>query len=93
MPNDDLVGVDEDDLVHGQREEDVQEEDLVSPDDALLLRLLVEPARPLVLDQLVLEAVRLGHVRDGLLPRTQARAAMQCKIKPLNTLNTLNFPS
>lgn len=62
-----MVGVHKDDLIHGQREENIQEEDFVSPNDSLLLRLLVEPTGPLVLHQLVLEAVRLGYVRDGVL--------------------------
>ena len=63
---DNLVGVDVDDLLDAEREEDVQEEDLVAPDDALLLGLLVEPAGPLVLHQLVVEAVLLGVVRQEL---------------------------
>lgn len=62
-----LVGIYKDDLVHSQREQNIQEEDLVSPDYALLLSLLVEPAGPLVLYQFILKAIRLGHVRDGLL--------------------------
>ncbi len=36
---DDLVGVHEDDLAQRQREQHVQEQDLVRPDDALLLGL------------------------------------------------------
>ena len=36
---DNLVGVDEDDLLEVHREEHVEEEDLICPDDALLLRL------------------------------------------------------
>ncbi len=62
-----LVSVDEDDLLEAEREEDVQEEDLVSPDGALLLRLLVEPARPLVLHVLVLEPVPLRVLGDEIL--------------------------
>lgn len=62
-----LVGVHKQELVDDQREEHVQEEDLVAPDDALLLRLLVEPPGPLILNQLVLETVFLCHVRYKLL--------------------------
>lgn len=35
-------------LLEAQGEQDVQEQDLVGPDDALLLRLLVQPGGPLV---------------------------------------------
>ncbi len=35
----DLVGVHKNDLAQGQRKQNVQEQDLVGPDDALLLRL------------------------------------------------------
>ncbi len=62
-----LVSVDKDDLLEAEGEEDVQEEDLVSPDGALLLRLLVEPARPLVLHVLVLEPVPLRVLGDEIL--------------------------
>jgi hypothetical protein len=54
-------------LLQVEREEDVQEEDLVRPDDALLLGLLVQPGRPLVRHQLVLEAILAGHMRDEIL--------------------------
>lgn len=64
-----LISVDEDDLLDVEGEEDVEEEDLVAPDDALLLLLLMEPARPLVLDQLVLECVLFGHVRQEVFER------------------------
>ena len=46
-----------------QREEDVEEEDLVAPHHALLLRLAPQPVRPVVGDELVVEAVLLRH--DG----------------------------
>lgn len=66
-----LVGIHEDDLVHCQREQNIQEEDFVSPDNALLLSLLVEPTGPLVLYQFILKAIRLCHMRDGLLKTHQ----------------------
>ena len=43
-----LVGVHVDHLLDAEGKQHVQEEDLVPPDDALLLRLLGEPLRPLV---------------------------------------------
>ena len=41
--------------------------DLVSPDDALLFGLLVKPGRPLVRDQLEVEAVLCCQLRDRFL--------------------------
>ena len=40
----DLIGIDENDTTQVQREQHVQEEDLVAPDDALLLCLTSEPS-------------------------------------------------
>mmetsp|Transcript_33615 Transcript_33615/g.100093 ORF Transcript_33615/g.100093 Transcript_33615/m.100093 type:complete len:326 (-) Transcript_33615:4501-5478(-) len=60
----DLVAVDKDDALDVQREEYVEEEDLVRPDDALLLRLLVQPVRPLVRHKLIVKAKLLCHFRD-----------------------------
>ena len=54
-------------MLHGEREEDIEEENLVAPDESLFLLLLVEPARPLVLHQLILEPVVLRHVWDEVL--------------------------
>ena len=53
----DLVCVDEDDFVEVEGEEDVEEEDLVAPDFALLFLLRAQPVRPFVSDHFVLEAV------------------------------------
>lgn len=36
-----LVSIHKQDLVHGERKQHIQEQDLVAPDDPLLLRLLV----------------------------------------------------
>lgn len=65
--SDDLIRVDEDDFLQVHRKEHVQEEDLVRPDDALLLLLCAEPGRPFVCDELVFEVVRLGKVWDEFL--------------------------
>ena len=62
-----LVGVHKDDLLEVEREENVQEEDLVTPDCPLSLLLLVQPPRPLVVDILILEAVPLGILGDEFL--------------------------
>ena len=64
---DDLVGVDEDDLFEVHREEDVEEQDLVRPDDALFLRLCAEPRWPLVSNQLVLETILGREVGEEFL--------------------------
>lgn len=62
-----LVSIYEEDLIDSQREQHVQEEDLITPNNSLLLRLLVQPAGPVILDQLVLETILLCHVWDELL--------------------------
>lgn len=62
-----LVSIYEEDLIDSQREQHVQEEDLITPNNSLLLRLLVQPAGPVVLDKLVLETILLRHVWDELL--------------------------
>ena len=67
---DDLVGVDEDDLLEVHGEEHVEEEDLVRPDDPLLLLLCAEPGRPFVCHELVLEVVRFGEVWNEFLTKT-----------------------
>ena len=54
---DDLISVDKDDLLEVHREEDIQEQDLVGPDDTLLFLLCPQPRRPLVGHKLVLEAI------------------------------------
>eukprot|EP00966_Prymnesium_polylepis_P296152 6840799-Prymnesium_polylepis.1 len=53
----DLVGVNVEHLAHALREEDVEEEDLVAPDEPLLLRLQAQPRRPAVLHQLDLDPI------------------------------------
>ena len=54
-------------MLHRERKEDVEKENLVAPDESLFLSLLVEPARPLVLHQLILKPIVSGHVRDKVL--------------------------
>ena len=54
-------------MFHREWEKDVKKEDLVAPDEPLFLLLLVEPARPLVLDQLILETIMARHVWDKVL--------------------------
>ena len=62
-----MIGIDEDDLLERHREKNVKEEDLVSPDGALLLFLCAQPRRPFVGDQFILEVVLGGEVRDKFL--------------------------
>mmetsp|Transcript_27566 Transcript_27566/g.92176 ORF Transcript_27566/g.92176 Transcript_27566/m.92176 type:complete len:325 (-) Transcript_27566:114-1088(-) len=65
-----LVRVDVDHLLEGEREDHVQEEDLVAPDDALLLRLRPEPRGPLVPHELHVEALGRRHFgHEGLETR------------------------
>lgn len=47
-----LIGVDVDDFVHVKRKEDVEEQDLVAPDNPLLLALATKPLWPLVRHEL-----------------------------------------
>ena len=68
-----MIGVDVDDLLDIEREEHVEEENLVAPDDALLIGFVVQPARPLVLHELVVESVRLGIVRQEFLFQQQKK--------------------
>jgi hypothetical protein len=64
---DDLIRVHKDHARHIKWKEDIQEENLVSPYDALLVCLLVEPVGPLICDKLVVKAVLLCHGRDDAL--------------------------
>lgn len=73
-----LISVDEYYLLHVQRKQHVQEEYLVSPDGSLFLRLLMKPTRPLVLHELVLEAIFLGHVRQKVLQRGKGNVLINC---------------
>ena len=86
-----LVGVNVDDPPHREGEHHVEEEDLVAPDDALLVGLLVEPRGPLVLHEPVLKAERLwnrlGHVvivsRTCPRPRSMPSAAAIAGSEPM----------
>lgn len=62
-----LVGVHKDDLVQIQREQDIQEQDLVSPDDSLLLCLGTQPMGPVVCDEFIVKVVFLCHMRNKIL--------------------------
>jgi hypothetical protein len=62
-----LVGINKDNFLHVEREKHVKEQNFVTPNDSLLLVLLVQPPGPLVLDQGKLEAVLLCHVRQEIL--------------------------
>jgi hypothetical protein len=62
-----LTGINENDLVEVHWEQHIQEKDLVSPYDPLLLRLCPKPMRPFVRDELVLESVFFRHMRDECL--------------------------
>mmetsp|Transcript_39866 Transcript_39866/g.94693 ORF Transcript_39866/g.94693 Transcript_39866/m.94693 type:complete len:313 (+) Transcript_39866:47-985(+) len=64
---DNLIRVHENHLLQVEGEKDVKEENFVRPDYPLLLCLFVQPARPLVGHELVLESVRLGKVREESL--------------------------
>ena len=61
-----LVGIHIDHLLDAEGKEDIKKEDLVSPDNALLLRLLGEPLRPLVRHISNLEGSRVTLRSIGL---------------------------
>lgn len=63
-PRSHLVRVDKDDLRQAQRKQHVEKQDLVAPDDALLLLLAPQPRRPAVGDELNLEIVLLKTTKN-----------------------------
>ena len=65
----DLVRIDKDDLIEVHGEQNVEEEDLVCPNDPLFFTLLSQPRRPFVRDELVLETVFLSEVRNKFLSK------------------------
>jgi hypothetical protein len=65
----DLVGIDKNDLLQIHREENIEEQNFISPDDALFLLLSPKPRWPLVGDQFVLEVVSFCHVWNEFLLR------------------------
>ena len=64
--SDDLVRIDEDHLVKRKWKEDVQKQDLVTPDLALFLGLGTEPMWPFKRDQFVFETILCCDVREKL---------------------------
>ena len=62
-----LVSINKYDLLNAEGKENIQEEDLVAPDQALLLSLGNEPAWPSILNQLILKTIFLCHVWDEVL--------------------------
>jgi hypothetical protein len=64
---DDLVRVDEDDFLQVHREQHIEEQDLIRPDNSLLLFLSTQPRWPLVSNKFVLEAILLGEMWDEFL--------------------------
>lgn len=62
-----LVSVHEKNFLEVHREEDVQEQDLVRPDDSLLLLLLSQPGWPFVCYKFILESVFFSEVGDKFL--------------------------
>jgi hypothetical protein len=62
-----LVSINKYDFVHSQWEKDIKEKDFVTPNDSLLVSLLMKPVGPLILHKLILESIFLSHVRNYLL--------------------------
>lgn len=64
---DDLIGVNEDDFLQVHREQHVEEQYFVRPNNSLFFLLSTQPRRPLVSHELVLESILLGKVRNKFL--------------------------
>lgn len=60
------ISIDENDFLHVQRKQDIEEQNFVAPNGTLFLGLLMQPPWPLVLNQFVLEIVFGGHVRQEI---------------------------
>lgn len=60
-------------LLEREREEHIEEENLVGPDKALLLRLFVQPGGPLVSDEGIVEAVLTSHVGNDSLQQMRMK--------------------
>lgn len=70
---DDLVSVYKDDFLKIHWEQDIEEQDLVGPNDALLLFLSAEPRWPFIRHELVLKAIGFGEMGNEFLERTLFR--------------------
>ena len=71
--SDDLIRIDKDDLLEIHGEENIEEENLVCPDDTLFFFLSPKPRRPFVRDKLILEIVGRGEMRDEFLQEYNQR--------------------
>ena len=69
---DDLIRINEDDFLQIHRKQHIEEQDLVRPDNPLFLLLSTQPRGPFVSDELILEAILLGEMRDKFLITDQA---------------------
>lgn len=65
-----LIRIHKEELVHSQREEHVEEQNLIAPNDPLLFCLLVKPTWPFILHQLILETILLCHIWNEFLQQT-----------------------
>ena len=72
---DDLIGIDKNDLIEAHGEKNIEKENLICPDDALLFSLWPQPCRPFIGDKLILEAVFLSELRYKFLKKTFNGAA------------------
>ena len=71
----DLIGVDVDDFLHMEGEHNVQKQNLVATDNALLFGLCMEPLGPLVRHELKIESVStrgLGSRKPDMRVRAKA---------------------
>ena len=64
---DDLISINENDLLQIHWEQNIQEQNLVGPDNSLFFLLCAKPRWPLVRNELILEVVCLSEVWDKFL--------------------------
>jgi hypothetical protein len=62
-----LVSIDKNDLLQIHWEQNIQEQDLVSPDDPLFFSLFPKPRWPFISNEFVLKVVRLSEMWDEFL--------------------------
>ena len=77
---DDLVGVDVDDLLHIEREKNIEEKNFVAPNNSLFFALSPEPFWPFVSHESDLTSYLLGHCRGGSLERWREEVLKQPKL-------------
>lgn len=80
-----LIGINEYYFVHSQWEENIQEENFITPDDSLFFCLLMKPVGPFVLHKLIIKAIFFSHMRYKRLQNRQQDKVSYILIVPGTT--------